>query len=303
MSSESSIDSDRAPSNGSFNDENDDPELESDLEDDDEQLSGLDTDEDEDLSTDVDDNNSDSEPGEMAEEAVKSETVKDFDLSPVASSSDLVKSADSGITNNDAGFDSDDSDELFSITKSVSVQSLISMNNIQAAVKKRSIFPNDDKRERLASKRRKTTMGDDSKKSERRSSPVDFIPKRSSRPKPASHHEINQYIYELKSDLLIAIQRFGKRLPPNTLDQLIDMLEGPENVAEMTGRKGRVVHKSAEEAGEPGTYVYETRNEADVPVELMNVIQKERFMNGDKLIAIISEAASSGISLQANRYN
>lgn len=131
----------------------------------------------------------------------------------------------------------------------------------------------------------------------------------------------------MRSDLLIAIQRLGRRLPPNTLDQLIDMLEGPDNVAEMTGRKGRVVHQkkkpaatipsqnnpgdeafsssssslTAAAADQGGTYVYESRNETDVPVELMNVMQKERFMNGDKLIAIISEAASSGISLQANR--
>lgn len=88
------------------------------------------------------------------------------------------------------------------------------------------------------------------------------------------------------------------------------MLEGPDNVAEMTGRKGRIVQKSSTSANGDGDtettttttqYVYESRNETDVPVELMNVIQKERFMNGDKLIAIISEAASSGISLQANR--
>ena len=145
---------------------------------------------------------------------------------------------------------------------------------------------------------------------------VDFIPKRTPRAKrPSTPHEISEYIYELRSDLLIAIQRLGRRLPPNTLDQLIDMLEGPDNVAEMTGRKGRVVHQKSTNGGDGesgmlgdggelggGTYVYESRNETDVPVELMNVIQKERFMNGDKLIAIISEAASSGISLQANRF-
>lgn len=158
----------------------------------------------------------------------------------------------------------------------------------------------DEKREKSSNKKRKTD--ETSTKKDRRSPPVvDFIPRRAAnRAKPTNDHEMREYIYEMKSDLLIAIQRLGRRLPANTLDQLIDMLEGPENVAEMTGRKGRVVQqKNSDETA--STYVYESRNEADVPVELMNVIQKERFMNGDKLIAIISEAASSGISLQANR--
>ena len=37
----------------------------------------------------------------------------------------------------------------------------------------------------------------------------------------------------MKRDLLEAIERFGDRLPPNTLDQLIDELGGPDCVAEV----------------------------------------------------------------------
>ncbi|PIK48783.1 putative protein strawberry notch-like 1 [Apostichopus japonicus] len=82
---------------------------------------------------------------------------------------------------------------------------------------------------------------------------------------------------------------------PNTLDELIEELGGPENVAEMTGRKGRVVSNN------DGNVQYESRCEMDVPLEILNLTEKKRFMDGEKYVAIISEAASSGISLQADR--
>ncbi|XP_056117536.1 protein strawberry notch homolog 1 isoform X1 [Rhinichthys klamathensis goyatoka] len=99
----------------------------------------------------------------------------------------------------------------------------------------------------------------------------------------------------MKRDLLDRLEQLAEDLPPNTLDELIDELGGPENVAEMTGRKGRVV------SNDDGSISYESRSELDVPVEILNLTEKQRFMDGDKNIAIISEAASSGISLQADR--
>ena len=61
------------------------------------------------------------------------------------------------------------------------------------------------------------------------------------------------------------IDSLGRKLPPNTLDQLIDELGGPENVAEMTGRKGRVVQN------DDGNVCYESRSEADIPLEILNI--------------------------------
>lgn len=69
------------------------------------------------------------------------------------------------------------------------------------------------------------------------------------------------------------------------------------------GRLGRVVR-------DKGGFKYRKRNEglkkhADsdetVSLEAVNLKEKELFLKGEKLVAIISEAASAGISLHADR--
>uniref|UniRef100_A0A3Q1CHT6 Protein strawberry notch homolog 1 n=1 Tax=Amphiprion ocellaris TaxID=80972 RepID=A0A3Q1CHT6_AMPOC len=104
-----------------------------------------------------------------------------------------------------------------------------------------------------------------------------------------------EHAQKMKRALLEQLEELAEDLPPNTLDELIDELGGPDNVAEMTGRKGRVV------SNDDGSITYESRSELDVPVEILNLTEKQRFMDGEKNISIISEAASSGISLQADR--
>lgn len=47
----------------------------------------------------------------------------------------------------------------------------------------------------------------------------------------------------------------------------------------MTGRKGRVV------SNDDGSITYESRSELDVPVEILNLTEKQRFMDGEKVKA------------------
>lgn len=94
-------------------------------------------------------------------------------------------------------------------------------------------------------------------------------------------------------------------LPPNPLDDLIDRLGGVDQVAEMTGRSGRIIRGG----NNSGQFVYSKRtiNKNDQTTaavnrddsERINIIERRKFMNGEKLVAIISDAASTGISLHA----
>lgn len=109
---------------------------------------------------------------------------------------------------------------------------------------------------------------------------------------------------EMKRMLLGRICELGRELPLNTLDELIDRLGGPENVSEvrhpqysglprcplafladlwpprirqMTGRKGRVVRQAN------GSVRYESRAEQGLTIDHINIKEKERFMDGEKV--------------------
>jgi len=66
-------------------------------------------------------------------------------------------------------------------------------------------------------------------------------------------------------------------------------------VAEMTGRRGRVVKTDKQ----PKPH-YEARECDSNSVDSLNVQERNSFMNGTKKVAIISDAASTGISLHAD---
>ena len=109
-----------------------------------------------------------------------------------------------------------------------------------------------------------------------------------------------------RQELADAISQIS--LPPSPLDDLIDRLGGVENVSEMTGRTGRITRV------DPNRKIYKftkrvgNRREKSYGLSLpvieeetdrLNIVEKKKFMDGRKRVAIISDAASTGISLHA----
>ena len=108
-----------------------------------------------------------------------------------------------------------------------------------------------------------------------------------------------------RQELLDAIDEI--ELPPSPLDDLIDRLGGIDVVAEMTGRSGRVIRIKGTNAFKFTKRISGTATESyglSMPTsedefERLNIIEKKKFMEGRKRVAIISDAASTGISLHA----
>ncbi len=86
-------------------------------------------------------------------------------------------------------------------------------------------------------------------------------------------------------------------LPPAALDALIDAFGGVTKVAEMTGRRVRQMR----ERGKKRFVVSERVSASSHNEDSVNVEEKKKFMDGKKRVAIISDAASTGISLHADR--
>ena len=98
----------------------------------------------------------------------------------------------------------------------------------------------------------------------------------------------------LKAEMLEEAE--GLSLPACALDVILAELGGPACVAEMTGRKGRMVRN------ERGRWGYQPRAKPESgEMDNLNVSECKAFMEARKLVAIISDAASTGISLQADR--
>jgi hypothetical protein len=83
-------------------------------------------------------------------------------------------------------------------------------------------------------------------------------------------------------------------LPENPLDQIITHF-GEEKVAELTGREKRLVRDP-----KSGKVEYRKRAPEGVAMKRVNLHEMEQFQSGRKRIAIISSAASTGISLHAS---
>lgn len=97
---------------------------------------------------------------------------------------------------------------------------------------------------------------------------------------------------EIKQSLIDGLSALD--LPENPLDQLVNHF-GEKNVAELTGRTRRLIRDP-----QTGRIEYKKRAPDGIPMDRVNIHEMEMFQSGKKRIAIISDAASTGISLHAS---
>lgn len=114
-------------------------------------------------------------------------------------------------------------------------------------------------------------------------------------------------LVQMRQTLLDDIETLD--LPPNPLDDLIDRLGGEEQVAEMTGRSGRMLRACGSSGQKKDYFIFSKRVTAGSGAaaacqddsDRLNLVERRAFQDGKKSFAIISDAASTGISLHAAR--
>ena len=102
-------------------------------------------------------------------------------------------------------------------------------------------------------------------------------------------------LLERRRNMLEAIRLLD--LPPNPLDDLIDRLGGVDNVAEMTGRSGRVlrdgksgIYRYVKRFGGPSkqkSYGLSMSVSREDETDRLNIVEKRKLMQGKKSVAII----------------
>ncbi|MFI5223838.1 MAG: strawberry notch C-terminal domain-containing protein, partial [Nitrospirales bacterium] len=97
---------------------------------------------------------------------------------------------------------------------------------------------------------------------------------------------------EMKQALIDGLSAL--ELPENPLDQLVNHF-GEGDVSELTGRTRRLIRDPR-----TGRVEYRKRAPEGIPMQNVNVYEMAQFQHGKKRIAIISDAASTGISLHAS---
>ena len=131
---------------------------------------------------------------------------------------------------------------------------------------------------------------------------VDFADRIRNMPPPQPVDEL----VRRRGELLRSIRDLD--LPPNPLDDIIDRF-GVENVAEMTGRSGRILRKSGSKfrytkrfgQSSKASYGLSMPTNSEDESDSLNIKERKMFMDGKKCVAIISDAASTGVSLHSDR--
>eukprot|EP00928_Gymnodinium_smaydae_P047232 TRINITY_DN31509_c0_g1_i1.p1 TRINITY_DN31509_c0_g1~~TRINITY_DN31509_c0_g1_i1.p1 ORF type:complete len:1880 (+),score=459.56 TRINITY_DN31509_c0_g1_i1:802-5640(+) len=86
------------------------------------------------------------------------------------------------------------------------------------------------------------------------------------------------------------------KLPPNAMDEIIDSLGGLRNVAELSGRSHRMRRRK------DGTLAWVARSEElRCTLDGANLVEQVLFQKGVKKVCLVTEVASAGISLHADR--